>query len=354
MRQKLWHGFDHSGIRRKFMVIASTVCLSLTASIATEAQAEDARQVEAIMNTPLLSLRTGSSQYDQPVSAFLRVEVALFESGVRLKLGMNLDSREYMGLRPGSRVMWAPEAWDALWSALSLAVWEPSVAVETVSTNWQAMPLDTLFPGLPLALMDVVNKEDREPGHGASYSDRLSLDIEEFHNTDGVSGILEPIMALSGSFLPQVRPAIPTSGDKNAEVRTPPVELALNWKLPGTPRTQSLYTSLQGQRREDWQNEVKQKNTLSQFFGQSYMDVREKPEFDSWRRLLDSLRNSEVEDYAAPDASIGLRLTRKLRLSVAGRNPLDDQQPKFIFAKSPMTQPHEAGRSVHVGMTVRF
>jgi len=352
MRQHLWHGFYHSGMRH-FLAIASTICFTLTASIATDAQAEDTRSVEAIMNTPLLSLRAGS-EYDQPVSAFLRVKVALFESGVRLTLGMNLDPREYIDLRPGSRVMRAPDAWDALLSILSVAVWEPSLAVETDGMNWQAAPLDTVFPGLSLALIEMVNEADREPGYGASSSDRLSLDIQEFYNTNDVTGMLKPIMALSGSFLPQVRPSVPTSGDSNVDEKTPRLDLVLNWQLLGTQRTQSVQTRLQNQLREDGRSEVKQRITLSQFSEQLATDVREKPEFDSWHRFVDSLRNSEMEDYAAPDASLGLRLTRKLRLSIAGRDPLDDQHGKLIFAKSPMTLVNEAGRSVHVGMTVRF
>ena len=355
MRQHLWHGFHNPPSRGNFLAIVSTVCVALIASLTTEPRAEDARAAGAVMGTSSLSLRTDSKD-DQPVSPLLRVKVALLESGVRLTLAMNLESKDRMDhkLQPGSRVMRTRDARDALWKALSVALGEPSFAAETVRINWQAMSVDALFPGLQLALMDMVNDENPEPGYGAAPSDRLLLGIGGLYNTGGMPRAPEPSMALSEILLPQLRSTIRTSGDNDVGVKTYGVELALDWRLLGGPQMQSVYAHLQNQWYGDGHGEAKEENTPRQFYLQSHMDVSDEPEFDSWHRYVDNLHNSDLEDYANPDGGLGFQLTRKLELSIAGRDPLDDRHREFLFAKSPMPQWNEVERSVHVGMTLQF
>ena len=289
------------------------------------------------------------------LSGFVQDDITLVPERLRLIAGTKFEHNSYTGIeaQPNVRFWWSPAPRQALWGAVSRAVRTPSRGDNDIRAMAQAIPPDSLFPGVPspVALVALVGNRDFtsenllafDLGYRAHFNERLTLDLAGFYNLydDLRTNELEiDSRVLEGDPLPP-HLLIPMRVDNKATGKTWGFELAANgqwhpWRL------RAGYSFLRMDLEVDEDSFDAQTESYArelprhQLSVRSYLDLPAGLELDVVGRYVHDFPVAEwkIDRYLTFDLRLGWRPEERLELSLAAQNLLDSPHPEYVSQAS--------------------
>jgi iron complex outermembrane receptor protein len=312
---------------------------------------------ERIIGSDILSFNPGYRN-EKLYSAFLQDDITVVQDKLHLIIGSKFEHNVYTGfeVQPSGRLIWTPNEWLSLWSAVSRAVHTPSRGESDNFLKQSAFqnPAGPLFPPLVIAVQGPGNLQAEElmayeAGVRIKASDRLTLDLAGFYNN------FQRLIGVETSA-PQLVPGPPTYLLVANTLRNTDHgeawggELAADWQAFEPWRLALAYSYIAVTESAGDRPPAHQVSLRSQ------LELAKDVELDLWGRYVAASRdylNNRLADYLNLDVRLGWRPVKTLELSLVGRNLLHQRQqeyrPEFI-----QTQPSGTGREVYGKVSWRF
>lgn len=279
----------------------------------------------------------------QLYSGFVQDVIVLVPSRLRLTLGTKLEHNTYTGLevQPSARLAWTPARALLIWAAGSRAVRTPS----RIDRDFSLL----IAPGTPFLQGGDDFRSEKvvawELGWRAQPSDRVAISLATFYNEYSDLRTAEPTPVT----------ILPITIGNGVEGETWGAELSAQYQVSDRWRLRGGYTYLHKDLRikpesEDLNEGTVESNDPShQALLQSTLDLGERVELDMVGRYIGELPDPELPEYVALDVRLGLRLTSRLQLSVAGQNLLKSVHREF----APDARPRQINRGVYAKLVWR-
>lgn len=326
-----------------------------------------------------LRLFSPESRSDELFSLFLQDEITLVPDRWWLTLGSKFESNDYTGFeyQPSARLRWTPSDTTTYWAAISRAVRTP-----TRAESDGAMILGLADPGPPPQALGLIGNDNLDAERLLAYelgfryqpSAQLKIDLALFYNDyDSLvsSEFFSPIPIPSPIFDQYIENAtalippglsaiiLANRSDNQAYGETWGGELVVDWHPHDQINLQFGYsllkTALHVSSGSSSQRHLVEEGSSPEQQFRIDMGYQTTPStrIDLALRHVDQLAALNVDSYTELDAHFNWRLTRKLDLSLVGRNLLDKQhletRPSF-FA----TELTENERQFHLRVNYRF
>jgi iron complex outermembrane receptor protein len=275
--------------------------------------------------------------YENLASVFLQDEIELAPGRLRLTLGGRVQ-REYssgVDFQPDARLLWTPDARQAVWLAVSRALRGVSPSDTIVTAFLGPVPGPGGLPIVPEALGNPNMRPESEvafqAGYRAEVSSKISISTTGFFNNYTRllgEGVAAPIYE-TGSGTPFL--LLPETANNDINGRTYGIEVFGNWNPLSVWKLSGGYTWLDGAFHDD--SPGAPPNTTAsalnsphhQFSIRSNLDLPHRIEFDTaLYRVgpLDATTELGVPGYYRLDARFGSRVGEHMEFSVVGQNLL--------------------------------
>jgi iron complex outermembrane receptor protein len=279
-----------------------------------------------------------ASRGDNLYSSFLQDDIAIVENRLTLTVGSKFQHNAYSGFeyQPSGRLLWAPNAQNSFWTAVSRAVRTPARRDADLRLYFEIPQAD----GSSMTGLVEGNKEFRaeveqayEAGFRTQAARRLSLDIAGFYNQYHRLQNMDAAAPYADFSSGQPQVIIPFIFVNNGDAHTYGMETAVtwtatsNWKLSGSHSwLEYRETPAPGAGMGNFPND---NSPQHQFNVHSAVDLTHRLSFDVMAYYVGALTQLQVPAYTRLDAHLNFKVTRDLDLSVGGRNLLDTRHQEF-------------------------
>ncbi len=321
--------------------------------------------VDDIGNSPSLVF-TPTRRTDHLVSGFIQDQIALIRDRLVLTLGSKFEHNSYSDFeaQPNARLVYSPNAWNRIWTAVSRAVRTPARFERDVRTDTAAFPgpggMTTLVQ--TLGNSDFTSEEELafELGYRVQPVEWLSIDLAGFYTIYDNLRTAEPgvpVPALSASP-PHI--VLPFRLDNRMSGNTYGVEIASAWHPLSFWRLHLNYSYLEIKLHPDQTSAEptadERRSPRHQVQLRSLVDLPWRLQFDTSVFFVDRLPKlvPSVPSYVRLDLRLGWRPTQAFDLSLVGQNLLDNRHPEWGSIFGVPVQPLEVQRSVYVQASWRF
>jgi len=303
-------------------------------------------------------------------TGFIQDEWTLREDRLRLVLGSQAEHNDFSGLeiQPTLRLIWTPQPYQTIWTAVSRAVRTPSRAETGIiflqPTIPPADPNGTLTPANPLDDIPLIPALVGSPGFDAEKvwslevggrwrpSADLFLDLSLFYSKyqDLLSADLAPASVPLG---PQILPLV---ANNDLRARSFGAELAVDWVALPWWKFQTNYCYLQILAELDSPDSFQGFKDATaafphhQFSLRSSMDLTRDLEFDLWLRVVGRLNTGGVDGYESLNLRLDWNPLAAFHVELVGQNLLDPQHPEFV-SEFLAAAPVETDRSIFLRLS---
>jgi len=267
---------------------------------------------------------------EQLYSAFVQDEIAIVGDQLWLTVGSKFLHNNYTGfeIQPSARLLWAPNARQTVWTALTRAVRTPS----GIEEDFQATGLISTNPLLFVrAIGDGKFTSERlisyEAGYRSLVVPKLYLDVATFYNDYNHLLSAETGAPFSEATPPPAHIVVPIFLRNGLVGKTYGIELAPDWRPTNWWRLAGSYSYLQmdlnKERSSLDSSTIKSTEGSSphqEFMIQSFVDLPKNLEFNLSGRFIGALPAQQVGSYWTADTEVGWHPTHHILFSVAGQN----------------------------------
>ncbi len=292
------------------------------------------------------------SQSFNLISGFLQDEIAIIPETLWFTIGSKLSHNDFTGIevQPSGRILWSPITGHSLWAAVSRAVRVPTRLLDNSAITTLGNNTPATIRGNQQIQSEVMHSF--EAGYRLNTIKWITVDLAGFYNIyDELRGI-------------EVNPFPPTSVPtrlnfvNNSEARTYGIEIATDLQLRDWWRIRGAYSYLKIDFERPTGPQVittadGRSSPFNQFSLRSLMNFPHNLEFDSWVRVVDSIKNGMIPSYVELDVRFGWKPFETVELSLVGQNLLDSHHPEFLPSFI-STQQTEIQRSMYGKMTWTF
>jgi len=303
------------------------------------------------------------------LSAFIQDEITLVDNKVKLTLGSKFEHNDYTGfeIQPNARLIWTPDEYCSIWTAVSRAVRTPSRTEADVRLNNSILPPGSL-PGFSgYGLVTIFGSDDYESeellayelGYRLQPNSQLSLDIAAFFNDYSNLRTIESDDPFVESSPEPTHITLPCTTDNKMKAEVYGFEVAIDWLALDWWRLQIAYTYLQMQLHLDEDSKdttseaAEGESPHNQISVRSSMSLPMDLELNLWTRFVDRLPSQDIDSYVTLDVRLGWMPHKQLEVSIVGQNLFDNNrrefEPDFID-----TSPTEVERNVYGSIIWRF
>lgn len=321
--------------------------------------------VDDIGNSPSLVF-TPTRRTDHLVSGFIQDQIALIRDRLVLTLGSKFEHNSYSSFeaQPNARLVYSPNAWNRIWTAVSRAVRTPARFERDVRTDTAAFPgsggMTTLVQ--TVGNSDFTSEEELafELGYRVQPAEWLSIDLAGFYTIYDNLRTAEPgvpVPAL-GASPPHI--VLPFGLDNRMSGNTYGVEIASTWHPLRFWRLHLNYSYLEIKLHPDQTSAEpvadERRSPRHQVQVRSLVDLPWRLQFDTSVFFVDRLPKlvPSVPSYVRLDLRLGWRPTQTFDLSLVGQNLLDNRHPEWGSIFGVPVRPLEVQRSVYVQASWRF
>jgi len=284
---------------------------------------------------------------DSIYSAFLQDEIRFVPDKVSFTLGSKFEHNNYTGFeyQPSGRVLWTPTETETIWAAISRAVRTPDRVDEDIQVDIFALASPIVFGRL---IGNHTLRAERliayEGGYRKLVRKDLYLALSAFHNTY-YDLIAQDAGTVSVGSVPPFPPSsllVTFQYINGIRGSTDGVEIAPQWQPTPWCRLKGAYSYLHIDLHD--QGTFTDTLTLTSLHGSSpnsqavltsQFDITKRFEFDATSRFVGSLPAQKVNAYVTEDARLGWNASKKLSLSIAGRNLLQPHHAEFGISPGP-------------------
>ncbi len=271
-------------------------------------------------------------------SAFIQDEIKIIPDLVTFIAGSKFEHNEFTGLeiQPSIRVLYTPDSYYSLWSAISRAVRVPS-RLELHGRTSDLVDLPAIDPNAPVEVTTRGNRsldsEDLtafEIGLRLKPTPRLWLDTTVFYND---------YRSLIGLELDDNDPndgRIDLGYDNNRTGQAYGLEAVVDWKATGSWLLGASYTYLHALIDRNKVADPNITELLSQgsnprhlFSVRSYLDITPQVDFDVWFRFVGRLPERDIDGYTVMDTRVAWRPKTNIELSLVAQNLLESGHSEF-------------------------
>jgi len=300
-------------------------------------------------------------------NAFVQDDITLIRDKLKLTIGSKFEQNDFTGfeIQPSLRLLWAPNSTHSLWTSVSRAVRIPSLIADGSILDVTTLPPGALGPGTPATRVTSVGNKDAkaerllayELGYRVKPHARVSLDLAAFYNDYDNLLTVEPRAPISENSPAPPHLLIPAKFDNLSQGASYGAEAVASVSIRKWWRMQATYSFLrvdlrQGRSQSDAATSAEGMDPRNQAGVRSMFNLPHNVELDFWLRYMDSIPEVDVPSYVAGDVRVGWRPTRRLELSLLGKNLFDNQHPEF--SSTIPTQRTEVQNSVSFKITLKF
>ena len=272
-------------------------------------------------------------------SAFAQDSISLVPNRFVVTLGTKLEYNSYSGfeIQPSARFSWTPSEQQTVWGAFTHAVRTPSRIEQGFRYTALAVPSLPLYFRL---IGDGQFTPEQLSGYELGYRRYLKnagfVNISTYYNRYG-----DLLSVENQPTAPEASPAplhfvLPLYLRNGIQAQTAGAEIASLWDLRRWWRVRAnyAYMHLDGKRKPS-SNDA---STVGQLEGdsprhtavvQTFLTLPGRVEISLTYRYVSAVPDQKVEAYSTGDARIAKHLTRKLELSLVGRNLLQPSHPEY-------------------------
>ena len=278
-------------------------------------------------------------------NAFIDDTISLIDNELSVSVGTKIERNDYTGVefQPSLRGLWHVNNRNTLWAGVSRAVRTPSRAERDVTLNGTVVaPFGTGNPTPFPATVPVVGSDDLraetlfayEAGYRVAPTNDLTFDLAAFYNDyDELTGVYQGATTLLTTPVTHTR--TPLIANNGMQGETYGVEIAADYRPAQHWRFRASYTFVKVDVRArdngtivgalPWEGMTPQQQV--QLWGQT--DLARDVTLDVVVRYVDSLPALSISDYITADARIGWDITENFRVSLIGRNLLQNGHLEF-------------------------
>lgn len=292
-------------------------------------------------------------------SSFLQDDISLVPEKLILTVGSKFLSQQYSGFdwQPGTRLLWAPDSRNSVWTSVTRAVRTPSRRDQDISFEF-ALPQPIAPPGTYARYQGSRDFRSEamasvEAGYRHQIGERFSIDIALFRSN---YWRLQDLLPGNPIFQqrPEPRIILPLVAVNDGRAVSRGGEASAQWKAARTLRLSGAYSyfSLAAhQLREPLSGGSLSRDPRHQVQARLSWDPSRRVSFDAFVFRATRLTGVGVPGWTRADARIAWRFKSGWEISVGGRNVLDSRhlefQPEdFVIAS-------EVRRSAYVRLTWR-
>jgi iron complex outermembrane receptor protein len=306
---------------------------------------------------------------NQLVDGFVQDEIAVLPRKLILTLGSKIQLGTLAGfqIQPSARVLWAPNATQSVWAAVSRAAVAPSLQDKDIALALNegvvgSLPIIATLMGNPQFKPETVVAY--ELGYRRRIGGTLTLDIASFFNNNKR---IQSLSAGSPSFVPTPSPHVEelllyTNGFR---ARTGGVETTASWKplrplsFQGSYAWMLAYTTQTDPGQvailDSWSSP---RNNISGSASWNFAPLWSANSFVSYVGALPPVQSatsstSEVPAYTRIDLNLARKVGRSLEFEVGGTNLLTPRHFEFAGGTS-FIVPAQVPRSTFVKATWTF
>lgn len=303
---------------------------------------------------------------DHLVSSFIQDRITLIHDRLILILGSKFEHNSYSGFeaQPNARLVYSPNSWNRVWTAISRAVRTPARFERDVRNDTAAFPSPV---GLTTLVQTSGNSDFTseellafELGYRVQPVEWLSVDLAGFYTIyenlrTAEPGAPVPVLSASPPHIVQ-----PFLFDNRMSGNTYGVEIASAWHPLSFWRLHLNYSYLKIELHPDRTSAEpiadERRSPRHQVQVRSLLDLPWHLQFDASAFFVDRLPKlvPSVPSYLRLDLRLGWRPTEAFDLSVVGQNLLDNQHPEWGSIFGVPVRPLEVQRSVYAQATWRF
>ncbi|MCF7972554.1 MAG: TonB-dependent receptor [Phycisphaerae bacterium] len=290
-----------------------------------------------------------SSHKEEVFSGFVQDQVTLVEDVLKLTVGTKAETNEYTGneFQPNARLLWTPDAMNAIWASWTRAVVTPSRAYTHMTNKYVTVAPNTSMQTIgnnDLKSQEVMSCElGYRVKPAASLSFDLSLFYSEYDN-------LVTNETTSNSLVKRL-------GDKmNGE--TFGSEIVAHWLVNDSWKVTGGYSLLEmrlhtDNSSTDTTTEIKKEKTSphTMFHLNSQFNPKDDLEMNATLYYVGSVPHYSIPSYTRLDVGLIWHASQEIDISVVGQNLLDSSHPEFGDSAPFMT---EVQRGLFGKMTWRF
>jgi iron complex outermembrane receptor protein len=286
---------------------------------------------------------------DQVYSGFVQDTFSFPGNRLSLTMGSKLEHNNYTGfeVQPSVRLLWNRTPQQALWASATRAVRTPSRLDEDIQLTDYAGTTT-----LPIFLRAYGNRKFRseeliayETGFRTLVTRSWYLDTAAFYNQyDDLYSFQVNAPFLETSPLP-VHAVLPVLTGNGIHGSAGGLEVAPDWRPVSWWELRASYAYLNMDlKTKPWSNDPSSvagdegSTPRNQLVVQSFVNLRQKLEFDPMFRYVEALPAQQVRSYQTADARFGWHFNSQLQLSVTGQNLLQPHYPQFGGDPGPLVQ----------------
>lgn len=305
--------------------------------------------------TPNTLNSTLSNFYVQDEMRFLDDKLAFI---VGSKFEHNEFSKKSIDIQPNARITYSLNENHSYWAAVSKALRTFSRGERDAKLHFITIqPFSELNPS-PLTLvgftrdiesLDPESVKSYELGYRGRLTPKLSVDIAAFRN---VYDRLRSSQAIDGFVFTPAYAKIELEIGNESTAVTRGIELAAEYSFSTRLKLKASYSYI------DMDNkfvgsETSEKAPRNQLSLGSQFNISENRSFDLWLRHVDETPGGGTESYTELDLAYLWNISANLRLSLVGRNLLNDNHDEFL-TEFISTAPMLVRRTVAAELSLNF
>jgi iron complex outermembrane receptor protein len=293
-------------------------------------------------------------------SGFFQDEIVLVDDKLNLILGTKVEHNHYTGfeVQPSGRLLWKPHSNHTLWAAISRSIKTPNRINRDFDLQWAVQRrgfLLTSVVGLSNRDFDSEECITYELGYRSHLSAGTFIDLATFYTEYHDLLDLE-----TGSifFAPHpLRMVIPITQINAMHGHTYGTEIVFNYQVSQWWKLVASYTLLKmhlnSHIESDEPDTQEEGSPENQFQVHAFLTMPWNMEFDSALYYVDHIGSNDIPSYVRLDIRIGWEPTKKVNISLALQNLLDDHHPEYSTRVLGLKQ-SEVTRSIYVKTTWLF
>ncbi len=295
---------------------------------------------------------TPDRRHDDLASGFLQDSICFLNDKLILTLGSKFEYNDYTGfeIQPNARLVLISDKSYSLWTAISRSV-------RTPSRSEHDLQLTSVAPDAPGGVSTLISSNNYESevllayelGYRVRPFDNISIDIAGYYNDYDDLRTFEII-----NIFPFQQVV-----DNKMVGHVYGLECSSEWHVTEWLHLKVAYSYLQMQLHQDKNSsdptaeEAEGESPHHQLSFRSSLDVFKDIEMDLWLRYVDSLPAQDVSSYVTLDMHLSWDLNKKIKLSVIGKNLLDNRRSEFVSEIISIV-PTEIQQSVYGKITFNF
>ena len=290
-------------------------------------------------------------------SGFLQDEITLVEDRLFFTVGTKLEHNSFSGFecQPSARLLWSPDAKQAVWAAISRATRIPTRLEENAEAHFGPItdvPLPTFIDYLGNRDLQAEVLMSYEIGYRAQTTEHFAWDVAGYCN------IYEDLIwgESGGPFVENTYILVPFPQVNKFRAQVYGLEITGQWTVSERWRVSAWYALMKSYYQNTFNStETHVTNGTSprnQARLQSSWDIGHNWNFDLGLRYVDNLPTLSVPAYVTMDLRLGWRPNKNLDVALVGRNLLDNHHPEWGYEGFGYV-PDEIRRTVYAQLTWR-